>query len=220
MRNSLPHIHTHIELNKVHNVQCFDELLYQECNVSITPFPGAVTMSPANARNTERVQLFKTPHEKQCWPIISLICLASRVTLICQSWVKVQGLIYCCLCDARKFDKNYEHKIQYTLQRLSTTCTLSITLCNELLLDLSFPCFISLLHYCGTCISPGTLRASVSRSPAASWSRSLWGKSESSMIKYNFKNFWRIYECAIPCKTHCRYARSRSWGNCRRLMKS
>lgn len=34
--------------------------LYQECNVSITPLPGAVTTSPVNAGNTVDVQVFKT----------------------------------------------------------------------------------------------------------------------------------------------------------------
>lgn len=85
MRNSATHtVHTHTELNKVHNVQCFqcfDELLYQECNVSITPFPGAVTMLPKKADNTVNVQMFSTPDEEPWSPIISLISLAPSVTL-------------------------------------------------------------------------------------------------------------------------------------------
>lgn len=84
---------TYTELNKVHNVQCFqcfDELLYQECNVSITPFPGAVTMSPVNAGNTVSVQVLSTPDEEPWSPVISLICLAPSVTLSDKSWVKEQ----------------------------------------------------------------------------------------------------------------------------------
>lgn len=68
----------------MHNVQCFqcfDELLYQECNVSITPFPGAVTMLPKKADNTVNVQVFSTPDEEPWSPIISLISLAPTVTL-------------------------------------------------------------------------------------------------------------------------------------------
>lgn len=115
MRNSP----THTELNKVHNVQCFqcfDELLYQECNVSITPFPGAVTMSPVNAGNTVSVQAFPTPDEEPWPPVISLICLAPSVTLSDKSWVKEQDRKtrskYYCLQKNGNILKHFENLIQ------------------------------------------------------------------------------------------------------------
>lgn len=187
MRNC--HTYTHTELNKVHNVQCFDELLYQECNVSITPFPGAVTMSPKNAGNTVSVQVSFFQHltRSRGSPIISLICLAPSVTLsVTIEWKnrpeKTRSKYY----RMQKILNILEHavsvwepysRIWHTVTLVfdtkynshsSTTCTLSITLCDELPLDLSFPCFTSLLHYRGSCISPGTRHVSVSRSPAAS----------------------------------------------------
>lgn len=87
MRRTTPRTrtNTHTELNRVHNVQCFHERLYQECNVSITPLPGAVTTSPVNAGNTVDVQVLtpdEEPHTYNQSGLFRCDCDINRTTLI------------------------------------------------------------------------------------------------------------------------------------------